>query len=462
VTLVFVGPSYALATYKASAQRTVNMHLVGMETPSKAPFILEASPGLAVFAALGAAIRGCKAVGDRCFVVAGATLYEVSAAGVATSRGTLNTSSGPVEMAYGLTQLVIVDGANGYVLTLSSNAFARITDGDFYGSDTVAYLDGFFVFVRPDTQQFYITAIDDASTLDALDFASAESSPDDLVACIADHRELWLFGKLTTEIWYNGGGAFPFARNSGAALEVGLLAPHSLRKFDNGLLWIGRDENGQGIVYRAMSIQQATRVSTQAIEQALAASTDLTQATAFVYQDRGLTFYVLNAPGLASTWVYEASTGTWHERADIDTFGQFEQWRGKHGVFAHGKQLVGGDDGTLYEMSRAYHDYAGDPRICERTSPHSAAPTLERLSFGAFVLDTTTGEAGQGETPSVELSWSNDGGASYGDPVIRSMGSVGERFPRVIWRRLGMSRNRVWRVRFSHASPFSIINAEVT
>ena len=131
--LPFVGPSYALSTRKASAQRAVNLFLVGMETVSKAPFILQSVPGEVLFCALGAPIRGFIETGSRGFVVAGSTLYELSAAGVATSRGTLATSSGPVDMAWGVTQLVIVDGLHGYVLNLASNSFGQITDPDWIG-----------------------------------------------------------------------------------------------------------------------------------------------------------------------------------------------------------------------------------------------------------------------------------------------------------------------------------------
>lgn len=458
----FVGPSYQLATYKASAQRTVNMHLMGMETPSKAPFILESVPGLDVFSALGAEIRGSIDAGGRCFFVAGSTLYEMSAAGVATNRGTLLTSTGVVAMKWGLTQLVMVDGDYGYVLRLSTNAFERITSEAFYGSRSISYLNGRFGFVRPDTQQFYLTAIDDATSLDALDFVSAERVPDGLVSAIDDHGQIIMFGSLSIEIWdaYSS-STFPYQRNNGAAIEVGCVAAESIRQADNGVFFIGRDKNGSGIVYRLASVTQPVRISTVAVEEALKASTDLTSATAWVYQERGLTFYCLNAPGLSSTWCYEISTGTWAERADLDDAGQFKPFRVKHAVFAHGKQLVGGDDGNVYHMDRSYRTFAGDPIARERTSPHTAAPSLDRLSFGAFILDCTTGESAQAQESYAELSWSNDGGAQFGNPVLRSIGKVGERFPRLTWRQLGTARNRVWRLRYSGEAPFSVISAEV-
>lgn len=459
--LPFVGPSYALKTYKASAQRSVNLYLVGMETPSKAPFILQATPGLAVFADLGAPVRGGLRAAGRCFVVAGATLFEVYADGTKTSRGTLLTSAGPVDMAEGLTQLVIVDGDNGYAFTLSNNVLRRITSPAWQGSDRVGFLDGFFIFGKPGSQQFYTSAIDDATTMDELDFASAESQPDNTVSFVVSHRELWLLGERTVEVWFNAGSEFPFQRNNGASIEVGCIAPHSARRIDNGLIWLGRDENGDGVVYRAMSVQQAARISTKAVDESLKDASDLSQAVAWTYQDEGQHFYCLNAPGLSSTWVYEAQTGAWHERCDLDVYGKFAAFRVKHHVAAFGLHLVGGDDGKLYRMSRDINTHAGDARACERTSPHSATPLLDRVQFSQFVLDATTGEAPQGAAPLVELSWSNDGGATWGAPVTRPLGSVGQRGRVVPWRRLGMSRNRVWRVRFTDNAPFSIISADI-
>lgn len=456
----FVGPAYSLANYKASAQDSVNLYLIGLETPSKAPFLLERVPGLSSFVDLGAEIRGAIECEDRLFVVAGPTLYEVNSAGTATIRGTIQTSTGTVDMAWGLSQLVIVDGANGYVLTLATNAFSQITDPDFPGSETVAFLNNYFYFVSPDTQQVYASAINDATTFDALDYVSAERSPDRMVAVVNDHAEVLFFGSRSIERWVPSVGDFPLQRDNGTAVDVGCLAPHSIRAADNTLFFLGRDKAGSGIVYRMGAGIQPVRVSTTAVEESIGEGT-LADSTAWVYQDRGQTFYCLQVPGVDATWVYETTTGTWHKRCDLDEFGQFVAWRADHGVFAHGKHLVGGADGIVYEMSRTYRTFAGDAIVCERTSPHSASPNLEQLRFSAFILDALTGEADQSESPVVELSWSNDGGATYGNPLQRSLGAVGERFPRIVWRALGVARNRVWKVRYTDAAKFSILNATV-
>lgn len=458
--LPIVGPSYTLSTRKADIQRSVNMHLVGLETPGKAPFIMDSVPGLNLFASLGAPVRGIIQAANRLFVAAGSTLYEISSTGFVNPLGTLSSTTGVVSMAYGLTQLVVVDGSNGYVLTLATNAFQRITAAGFYGSNRVRFLDNYFLFVHPGTQQFYISAINDATSEDPLDFASAESQPDNLVTLEVDHSEIWLFGTQTTEVWFDSGAAdFPFQRNRGASIEIGCQAAHSVQKLDNSVFWIGQDINGSGIVFRSQGFQ-AQRISTQAIEQQLQASTDLSAAVAYSYQDRGLSFYCVNAPGLTSTWCYEVSTGTWHERCDLDTFGNFAQSRVQNYAFCFGQRIVGGADGNLYTLSHTTYTNYLDPLVRLRVTPHDAVPGRMIQFFNAFYLDCTTGEAGLGIDAYVELSWSKDSGASWSNPVLRSIGRTGQRFSRLLWTLLGSARDRVWRMRFSGNAPFSIIDGQ--
>lgn len=455
----FVGPSYELAARKASVQRAVNLYLAGMEAAGKSEIIMTSIPGLTLFSTPGgSSVRGMLVAAGRLFVVAGANLYEISSAGVATARGTLSTSTGVVSMAYGTTQLVLVDGPYGYVFTLATNAFNQITSAGFYGSARVRFIDNYFVFVKPNSQQFYISAINDATTFDPLDFASAESFPDGLVSLEVSHSELWLMGDLSIEVWFDSGGAdFPFARNKGASIEVGCQAAQSVQKMDNSVFWIGKDANGSGIVYRSQGYLPL-RISTQAIEQALQASTDLSSATAYTYQDKGLSFYCINAPGLTATWCYEVSTGSWHERCEIDPNGQYMPHRAVCYAFPYGKRLVGGSDGKVYILDPNVYTLAGAPLVRERTSPHEAQTGRLIQFFSAFYLDCTTGEAALGVDAQVQLSWSKDSGATWSNSITRSAGKTGETFPRLLWTLLGRARDRIWRVKFDGNAPFSIID----
>jgi hypothetical protein len=405
-------------------------------------------------------VRGCITTNDRTFFVIGSGLYEVDIGGGLSLLGTLATSAGPVSMTFGISQVVLVDGPNGYVLTLATDAFAQITSDAFYGSETVTFIDNYFLFVRPDTGQFYLSAINDATTLDALDFATAESQPDNLNAIVSCQRRALLMGGTTIEIWSNSGSAdFPFERE-GTTIEVGCMAAHSVKVVDNTAFWIGQDRNGGGIVYR-LNGYQAQRISTQGIEEALQASTDLTQATAWAYQEHGNTYYAINAPGLTSTFVYEVRTGAWESLNDQDDAGQHCADRRLCHTYAFGKHLFGCSDGTIVELDHGLYQKAGRPLVRERVSPHDAVPGLTWLYFDAFHLDCTTGDAPQGVDPVVELSYSDDSGATWSNPVAKSTGRVGERFARLTWRRLGRSRDRIWKIRCTSNARFDIVNVQV-
>lgn len=405
-------------------------------------------------------IRGAISAGGRCFAVYAASFSEILSDGTIVARGTLATTAGRVGMEWGRDQVMIVDGDNGYVFRLSTNAFTKITDADFSGSRMVSELDGFFIAQNPTTDQFYISAVDDGLTWDALDFASAESRPDNVVAHVVINREALLLGELTTEWWFVGGGSFALDRRTVSA--VGCIAPWSVKRADNTVLMIGRDENGSGLVYQIAGYQ-AKRVSTFGLEHYLQSSTDISAAVAFVFQWHGETFYALQVPGLKTTPCYQLSTGSWFDLADIDGDGQFKAYRATDHVYCFGRHLMLSEDGRIWSLSDAVHKYGASPRVCERTSPHSASRTLEPVRYSEFVADVTTGEAVvPGTTVYAELCWSNDGGRSFGDPVLRSLGAIGERLDPPRWRRLGMARDRVWKLRFSGSSPFVIVSGEAS
>jgi hypothetical protein len=458
----FVGGSYSLTFRKADVQRSVGWFPSVVESGTgKSPAILQEVPGLTSFADCAAPIRGSKEVAGRAFFVAGSILYELDSAGVATTRGALNSATSRVDMAYGLTQLVIVDGANGYVFDLASNVLTPITAAGFYGSARVAFLDGYFVFIRPGSQQFYISAIDDASDLDALDFASAERSPDNLVSLLGDHGELWLFGEKSVEIWNNTGNSeFTFERNNGAILEVGIAAAHTAQKLDSTVIWVGNDAAGAGTVWMAQGYKPA-RISTQAVEEAIQRSTDLASAYAYTYQQDGHNFYCLNVPGLDTTWCFDVFTGLWHERAEL-VDGAYAQHRANSHAYAFGKHLMGSESGKVYFLDKTKGSNDGDVKVRDRISPHDAVPSLDWLYFSGFEVDAEVGVGLNDAEAAIQLRYSNDGGATWSDWKEGSLGAKGKRHTRVNWRRLGRSKDRVWQVRCTDDVTCSLVNAKVS
>jgi hypothetical protein len=132
-----------------------------------------------------------------------------------------------------------------------------------------------------------------------------------------------------------------------------------------------------------------------------------------------------------------------------------------HHAYAHGLNVCFDADGYVYELDPETHTLDGSPLVRERISPNTVTPLRDRQFFAEFVLDATTGDAPQGTQYYAELSYSNDGGKTFGTPILRSLGKVGEYFSRVLWTRLGSARDRVWRLRYSGDTKFVITGAEV-
>lgn len=446
-----VGPSYHLADRKAAIQRAVNCYPKRLDGNN---WMMCATPGEVQIADLGAEIRGSHVANGRWFVVAGSKLYEVTSAGSTTERGTLTSSSGFVGMDNNATQVAIVDGASLYIFNTQANTFTTISSSGWRGSDDVVEIDGYFIFVDPDSDQFYLSAIDDGTSLDALDFSSADSSPDNIVTHRASHRQLWLFGALSTEIWVDSGDlSFPFVRYASYTLDVGCVGKRAAVNAADTLFWIGQTDRGAGIVYMAQG-NQPTRVSTSAVEEALRGSTDISAAVMWSYQVEGAEFVGITAPGVETTWVYDAACQQWHERGEWEA-GWQPLRSGLITAYA-GQHFAGDSTGKLVRLDIDANTLNGRPLVRERTWPHMIQPSAEPVTYVCLEMQMKTGSGGN-----VTLEISNDGGFTFGPPLVRSLGAIGRWMQRVRWLGLGSAINRAFRIRCSDDVPFAIHSATV-
>jgi hypothetical protein len=467
----FIGPSYTLQSVNIDCQNAVNLFPeindlgTGKEREVGA---LVPTPGLRLLVTLGSSpVRALyKASNDQLFAVGGNKLYRVSDAWVATELGTLNSSEGYVSMADNGTYLVLVDGEDGYTWNIGSSAFAEITDPDYQSADQVTYQDGYFLFNRTGTQQFFFA--DDITNVDALDFASSGGRPDNLVGLISHSQQLYLFGTQSTEVFYNSGDADdPWQRVNGAIIPTGCIAAFSIAIMAGSIFWVGADENGQGIVYRTQGYQ-AQRVSNPAVESVIrgVSTTDMANARAWTYQQGGHLFYCLNFPGVDSTWVFDASTSMWHERKYLGLWSE-ERHRADCHAAAHGENVVGDyENGNLYALDPDTYTDNGNEIARIRTAPH-LSKGLKNLFHSSFQLDMETGvgldgaSSTQGADPQVMLQWSDDGGHTWSNERWTDIGTIGRTKTRVIWRRLGCSRDRVYRVKVSDPVKVVLIGAEI-
>jgi hypothetical protein len=457
-----VGGSYQQSSLPFDAQRSVNLFPV-LDEQGKEVAALYGTPGLSLFGTAGTGpIRGCFfASNGRGFVVSGSTLYEISGAGVATSRGTLLQSSGIVSIAENGLQLAICDGVTVYILTYGTNVFAKVADVDLPVSGTITFLDGYFIVNQVGSGKFYISGLYDGTSWTALGFATAESSPDTLLRVYNALGQLWLLGDTTTEIWTTTTTTFPFQRIAGGKLTVGILAPHTAVEVDNALFWLGKDQFGKGIVYRSQSVAPQ-RISTEPIELLIQAATDLTNIRAFVYQQQGHVFYVLTGGGLETSLVYDLTTQIWHERAYLNTDGNYEQHRASCAMAAFGVILVGDrENGNIYTLSMDVYDDDGDAILRERIYTH-LSDEGKRIRYNSLEIGFETGvglQSGQGSNPLVSLQLSKDGARTWSDTYTASIGAVGKYMTKVMFRRLGIAEQMTFRIKISDPVKVAIVGS---
>jgi hypothetical protein len=419
--------------------------------------------------------------------------------GTPTLLGTIS-GTGQVSIADNGTQLFIACNPRSYIYNEVTNAFAEITDPDFAGAVTVGYLDGYFVFNEPNSQRFWVSQLLDGTQIDPLSFASAEGSPDGLVAINVNHREAWLFGTDSVEVWYNAGTPdFPLVRIQGAFNELGCAAAFSVAKLDNSVFWLGQDARGEGVVYRSEGYN-GRRISTHAVEWQIQQYANMSDVVGYTYQQDGHGFYVLNFPSANQTWVYDVATQGWHERAGLFN-GEFTRNRGNCQCNFRGTIIVGDfENGNIYSLDLTTYADNGEPQKwlrswralptgtnnLKRTAQHSLQLDCETgvglngvdqsiewffYTSSGDQLITTSGDlllfsppTVEGADPEVMLRWSDDGGHTWSNEHWASMGRIGQYGRRVFWRRLGMTmklRDRVYEVSGTDPVKIAIVGAEL-
>lgn len=469
----FLGGAYTLRSLPLAAQSCVNLYVEPNESGSGDPGGFYGTPGLRKRLSLDTnGCRGSRAAGGYLWTVFGPNVYRITPGMVATTIGTLTSSVGAVELSDNGTTLVIAHSAGWHAVNLVSGAISAVSGAPTMSD--VSFIDNYLVGATSDGT--YTWANLNSTTIDALNFASAEGSPDPIIRTVADHRELWLFGTTTIEVAVvTSDPDLPFTRTS--YIEQGILAPHTACKEDNSVFWLGRNESGQGVVYVAEGYIPR-RISTFAIEQAIGGYASPETATAYTYQQDGHHFYVLNFA--EATWAYDINTQLWHQRAYRDpTTGQLQRHRGEAHAFFNGQHFVGDyADYRLYALDLLTFTDDGDEIYRERAwAQIDAENRWVSYGRGELIADMGVGNGGRvndpqpllteigepiltedgdyilsealtdpGADPRVWLQWSDDGGRNYSNAHDRRIGPIGAFNTRAVWRRMGKARTRYYKL----------------
>lgn len=445
--------------------RLINCYIEKAPEGSRSQFLYRRAPGCDfAFEAGLTAPRGALLVGVVLYIVNGDKCYTVTKAGdnyTVTALGGTVGGDGPVFIAHNMRQpanQILIHHSSG-IEKVEGGIVSPFTDGDLPATNSLTFQDGYFFFTTAFGQCFNSELNDTDVKSD--NYITAEAQPDGLLRAIPFRRELLLFGDSSTEFWQNVGNATGFPYSRGVVLNVGLWGPYAVAgheaSFPGPLVWVASD----GTV-RMLNGYSPDRISTPHIERLIDGEKDRTKLRASVHNAAGHQFWVLKSDNW--TLVYDISTGGWSERATIGK----KTWRMAFGVYAFNEWLVFDEDGpSVYRINERSRREAGGPLVMDirSTQQHNfpARTAVDRASFDFVVgVGLDRGISPIETTPRASISWSDDGGVTFGNALLRDLGTQGEFVAIDIWRTGLTSRlGRQWRIQVSDPVEVSFLGGSM-
>ena len=407
-------------------------------------------------------MRGAHKMGDNLYVVHGNKLKKITTSYTDTTltsaTNKLVTKTGPVTMAHinnddGDLQLMINDGTSGvgYIYDETTTTFTIITEAidTFYGGGSVDSQGSRFVSTRPDTDEFYVSSEQDGLTWDVLDVQTAEGKTSNTRRALAVFENLWILKDDSTEEFYDTGLDPLYQRTSLALIELGTLSANTATILDNAVFWLGHDytvREGRGSVAKIVSTHHISRMI-----QGFSAATD---AIGFGFTFNNHTLYVLTFPTADTTLVYDLANKIWYEWKSYLTGGTEDDGRYRANCHAefNNEDIVGDyENNKLYKIDQTVYEDDGN-RIRQMRVFRVPKVEGDPVFMHELELDLNTGSGivtGQGSSPQAMLQISSDGGETYGNEVWAAIGAMGNYATEVVWRRLGRSKNPVFKITIS-------------
>lgn len=436
------------------AARLMNLYAEEIGDEGKVKVALYAIGGLSRFATLtgSGGIRALLSISDdELLAVAGRVLSRADAGGGVTAVGGV-VSDGMVTMARNranpVQAIITCDGSSSLY---QSGVLTTFTDADLPPANSVCAHSGYFVWTHYDGRMSF--AGPDAVNVDALDFVTANASPDSLLRGYSRGSDLLLFGQRSIESWQDTGGDPPFSRTT--TVNIGCLSAPSIADIDTTVCFVAHD----GTV-RVLNGYTPERISTHEIERLIADDTSPTTIRGYGWTERGHRFFGLTG----STWsvTYDMTTGAWHHRKSHGLSG----WRCGSAVQLGTKRIFGDIASPyLYELDPDLQTEDGDEIDCHVICPpiHGA-----RLPVSNVVLDVIRGvglntTAPQNLDPVLLLDYSEDGAKTWSAERQVALGRQGQTRTRLQATRLGRVSHvgRSWRLRCTASVVRAILSARM-
>lgn len=443
---------FAIKSDRTRSKSAVSQTLINMYAeknpedplnPPKYPYTLYPTPGLKPLLEFGTGegkINGMHVMGNLMFVVNNGDVWTVTTSLVKTLIGTIGTSSGRVMMEDNGEQVGILK-PDGTLFVATASTVVEVTNPDYQLSSAMTGADGFLILTPIDTDEFFLSRLNDYTDYDALDFSKAQEKSDFIVRPFSFNNAVWQMGEISMEAFSNTGDAdFPYQQIPGAVNTArGIAAKFAIAQEANSFYWLGDDR-----VVWSINGYTPYRISTHGIESQIEELTVVSDAFMFIYTQDGHKHIILTFPTENVTFVYDITSQLWHNRASYG----IGRWIPNAYAFFAGKNIVGHfAAGKLYELD--LDTYTDDGTTIQRwIYTQNGYAGSDRFVVDRIELELDAGVGisnGQGSDPSIMMQLSDDGGQTWSNEKWVKMGKIGEYYKRAVWRVLGITRQRIYK-----------------
>lgn len=441
VPLNFVGGENESRSRFWSSQSSVNLY-IDTHVSGRSPSALLPWPGEKAFSSgTSGTTRGMESHNGKVYLIVDTSLIEIDQDGNRTTISGTIAGTGRCSMASDGTNLLIRTGSQTYIYNTS---LTTVTDTDLENAQTLAYINNQIIY-QGTGARFCSADAGDPTSIDGLNYATAESYPDDLVQVYAFNERLYLAGSESIEVWYNSGtGSPPFDRIQQSTVRRGVGSAFSMANSETYLYFLGDDDQ----VYR-MTSYQPENITPGAIARELREdNTNLSQG--YVCNLDGQNFYILQTGQL--TLAFSERTGEWIRLSTGTSLGRHLM---NGYLYAFDKHLVCDyDSGDVYEWD--FNTYTSNGSTIIRQRDSAPVNGLQLGSPGSRILMSRAEaimETGVGNTdvpdPEIMFSCSIDGGRSFTGEDWVKIGREGESVKRVEWYNMQSFYDVVIRIRVS-------------
>ena len=470
--LDFLTGSYEHRSPNVSSRRALNLYPELTEGQGKSQMVMIGTAGTNTKADFTNITTGlCRGLyytsTGQLFAVYGGKIIEIKSTETQGKNdwveiGDISDGSSRVSMTDDGTRLILADGDLMYEYNFNTFTLLQVSlPIEFTNPSDVVFIGQRVVAINGLDNKFWWSELFDGSMWDALSIAQAESSADAIIQMAVVQGELWLFGERSYEVRrVSTNPDNPYVLVAGTATEIGCGAKYSVSTIGGNVFWLGSSRAGQNVVYMSNGYS-AQRISNHAIENLLDKNaTTNDDAYSLTYQQQGHTFYYLSLVSSEKTFGFDLSTNLWHERSTREPLrNDYKRWDVNFCESAFNRVYCGAIRGSqllVLDLNK-YDEWDGRAIVRILQTPVYFDDYRE-IFHSDVEMDIESGvglQIGQGSNPQIMMQYSDDGGHTWSSERWTKLGRIGQYRTRARWRRIGRSRDRVYR--FYISDPIKVV-----